>query len=310
MAEKQIVAVRSPNEANFEPATEWVTNDALDTLMIYVPGFKREKLRVQITSAGKLRISGERQGPTGVNSQFRKEFPIPQNCDTDKISANFFEGIIYVKLPKTKPPAPAPAPAPDVKAQEKPKSATETTPPATAKLPKPATTTTAADQQLKDKNKIAQKQQGPSKEPSRVPTTKDKTGDATIAQQKPPSQKEKQPSKEVGSNKYEESKDLDSKEARAAGADNARSNVNEIKAMEKEKNKDERGKTVVVGKEGEAGGVTDGQPRLEGLVAIVKKPRKLLNLVVGLLLFVVFTLYLKDAISKSFKGESKRSAEL
>lgn len=316
-------------------------------------------MKVQLTSNGKLRILGEKQGITGGKIQFQKEFPIPANCNTNEIYANFVEGIIYIKLPKTKTTS---APDPAAKEQEKPKPVAETPSlpsPPPDKLPKPTTTTAAADPQLKnstDDDKIAQQQQGPSVQPSKAQTTKDQTGDAIIAQQqKPQSQKEKQPSKEVGNNKSEESKDLDSKKSSAAGADNARNNVvNEIKAVEKEKNDkllveekkkstgavkaesideshgklaaekaaktDERGKTVSGGGEtghgkgsssiAEAGGIAGGKSGLEGLVAALKMPRRLMNLAVVLLFVVVFILYAKDAIFKSFKGESKRSAEL
>lgn len=41
MAAKSNAAVAEPNVGNFEPATEWITEDALDTLMVYAPGIYR-----------------------------------------------------------------------------------------------------------------------------------------------------------------------------------------------------------------------------------------------------------------------------
>ncbi|GMJ00846.1 hypothetical protein HRI_003753800 [Hibiscus trionum] len=83
-----------------EVATEWVHQVADDTLIAYLPGFRKEQLKVQVTTGGNLRISGER--PIGVDkiSRFFEEFPIPSNCDQSKIRANFNGGMLHVKFPK------------------------------------------------------------------------------------------------------------------------------------------------------------------------------------------------------------------
>ncbi|XP_039034270.1 uncharacterized protein LOC120170405 [Hibiscus syriacus] len=84
----------------FEVPTEWVRQVADDTLIAYLPGFKKEQLKVQVTTGGNMRISGER--PIGVDkiSRFFKEFSIPSNCDQSKIRANFNGGMLHVKFPK------------------------------------------------------------------------------------------------------------------------------------------------------------------------------------------------------------------
>lgn len=57
-------------------------------------------MRVQLTRSRVLKISGAR--PLGNNrwSSFQKDFPVSENCDTNKISAKFEDGILYVRQPK------------------------------------------------------------------------------------------------------------------------------------------------------------------------------------------------------------------
>ncbi|KAK9999248.1 hypothetical protein SO802_018851 [Lithocarpus litseifolius] len=88
-----------------EAQFEWAVEEGLDTLLVHVPGFRREELKVQITSAGNLRVSGQRSLGKNKWKRFDKEFSIPTNVDTNAISAKYDENIIYVKLPKVIAPA-------------------------------------------------------------------------------------------------------------------------------------------------------------------------------------------------------------
>ncbi|CAI0397404.1 unnamed protein product [Linum tenue] len=97
---------------DFEPTTEWKREPSADTLLVYLPGFRKEQMKVQVTSSRQLRIMGER--PMGNNnnnkwSRFKKEIPIGSNYDTNEINARFDKGILYVKHPKliTQQPQPA-----------------------------------------------------------------------------------------------------------------------------------------------------------------------------------------------------------
>ncbi|KAF9684617.1 hypothetical protein SADUNF_Sadunf04G0137100 [Salix dunnii] len=84
----------------FEPMMDWVRDTAADTLQIHLPGFKKDQLKVQVTSMRVLKISGERQLSDNKWSTFRKEIPISSNYDTNEIAARFDRGILYVKHPK------------------------------------------------------------------------------------------------------------------------------------------------------------------------------------------------------------------
>lgn len=61
-------------------------------------GFRKEQLKVQVTTTRKLRVMGER--PVGPNKwiRFRKEFPIRSNIDVDSIAAKFEGTNLVVKL--------------------------------------------------------------------------------------------------------------------------------------------------------------------------------------------------------------------
>ncbi|PIA59809.1 hypothetical protein AQUCO_00400592v1 [Aquilegia coerulea] len=85
---------------DFEPSSNWVKEEYVDTLVIHLPGFKKEDLRVQIDSHANLKISGERQLEDNRWSRFRKEFRAPKNCNTNEITAKFVGGLLYVKFPK------------------------------------------------------------------------------------------------------------------------------------------------------------------------------------------------------------------
>lgn len=85
---------------DFVPPTELVEEPECDTLLVYLPGYKKEQLRVQLTKTKNLVVSGEH--PVGENTwrRFQKTIPISSNCDIGKITAKFEESILYITQPK------------------------------------------------------------------------------------------------------------------------------------------------------------------------------------------------------------------
>ncbi|KFK32422.1 hypothetical protein AALP_AA6G239900 [Arabis alpina] len=83
---------------DFEPISNWKAEQGFETLTVYLPGFRKEQLKVQVTTTRKLRVMGER--PAGLNKwiRFRKEFPIRSNIDVDSITAKFEGANLVVKL--------------------------------------------------------------------------------------------------------------------------------------------------------------------------------------------------------------------
>ncbi|KAB5541745.1 hypothetical protein DKX38_014719 [Salix brachista] len=85
---------------DYNPTLEWVRDAGFDTLLVYIPGFKKQELKVQVTSTRTLRIMGERSHGDNKRSRFHREIPIPLYYDADQISAKFEGGILQVKHPK------------------------------------------------------------------------------------------------------------------------------------------------------------------------------------------------------------------
>ncbi|XP_059314997.1 inactive protein RESTRICTED TEV MOVEMENT 2-like [Lycium ferocissimum] len=86
---------------DFEPTTELVREQDSDTLLLYLTGFKKEEVRVELTRTGIMKISGER--PVGFTTdgnflylRFQEHLPLSENCDNTKISTEFENGILYI----------------------------------------------------------------------------------------------------------------------------------------------------------------------------------------------------------------------
>ncbi|QCE01499.1 HSP20 family protein [Vigna unguiculata] len=85
---------------DFDPYFEWSEDEGSATLIVMLPGFTKEQLRVQVTSAPMLRINGERQILENKRRRFSREFSIPPYCDTNDVSAKFEGGVLTIKFPK------------------------------------------------------------------------------------------------------------------------------------------------------------------------------------------------------------------
>ncbi|KAJ4820526.1 hypothetical protein LUZ62_033092 [Rhynchospora pubera] len=85
---------------DFVPSYDLAEGETADILMIDLTGFKKEQIKVMIDNFGKLRITGER--PLGDNkwARFRKDFQIPEDCNTTAIRAKFENGRVNITLPK------------------------------------------------------------------------------------------------------------------------------------------------------------------------------------------------------------------
>ncbi|KAK9727103.1 hypothetical protein RND81_05G258000 [Saponaria officinalis] len=85
---------------DFDPVSDLISEEKSDTLILYLPGFRKEQLKVQLTTSHILRISGERLIGDGKWRRFIKEFKIPPNVDTKGITAKFEGGILQIRQPK------------------------------------------------------------------------------------------------------------------------------------------------------------------------------------------------------------------
>ncbi|KAH0996602.1 hypothetical protein GBA52_020466 [Prunus armeniaca] len=125
---------------DIEPPEEWVREQASDAFLVHLSGYKKENLKIQVTSARYIRVLGERPLDGNKWERFRKEFPIPSNCDPNDISAKFENGVLSVKLPKMIAPAAVNTNVPKPPTTEAPKPPTKEAPkPPTKEAPKPPT---------------------------------------------------------------------------------------------------------------------------------------------------------------------------
>ncbi|XP_058106758.1 inactive protein RESTRICTED TEV MOVEMENT 2-like [Magnolia sinica] len=85
----------------FEPSFDEKQEDGCVTVVISLPEFKKDQLRIQLDNYGNMKISGERQIDSNKWNRFRKYIRVPKDCILSKISAKFENGALYVTMPKT-----------------------------------------------------------------------------------------------------------------------------------------------------------------------------------------------------------------
>ncbi|XP_022988169.1 inactive protein RESTRICTED TEV MOVEMENT 2-like [Cucurbita maxima] len=132
----------SKSYQDFEPLIDWLPHPDPEShlLLVHLLGFTRNDLKVQVTSTGKLRISGERRLTSGKWLRFLKEIHIPEDADLNKISAKLEKGILYVTQPKKTSAVssnnlPVQPPKPKAESQPPPTAAKPTDRPNTPKSP-------------------------------------------------------------------------------------------------------------------------------------------------------------------------------
>ncbi|XP_061338204.1 uncharacterized protein LOC133285065 [Gastrolobium bilobum] len=118
---------------DFEPYYEWAKDEGHFTVM--VPGYRRDQLKVQVTSKPALKLMGERLIIENRWRRFNMEFPLPADYDRDNVSAKFEGGRLSVTFGKlikpkeaTNPPEEAPRPKEPSQNIDQQKAAQEDTP--------------------------------------------------------------------------------------------------------------------------------------------------------------------------------------
>ncbi|XP_039069344.1 16.9 kDa class I heat shock protein 1-like [Hibiscus syriacus] len=84
----------------FEPSSDWTHDDKASYLLVDLPGFKEEQLRLELASSGHIIISGERIVDDNKSLYFEQSFPLPDNSDTDKINGKFDSDFLHIMVPK------------------------------------------------------------------------------------------------------------------------------------------------------------------------------------------------------------------
>ena len=68
--------------------------------LIFVLGFKKEEVKLNIDGLGNITATGQRQVNEDKMVYFDQSFKLPENSDDDKISGRFEGEILYVTVPK------------------------------------------------------------------------------------------------------------------------------------------------------------------------------------------------------------------
>ncbi|KVI00050.1 uncharacterized protein LOC112520320 [Cynara cardunculus var. scolymus] len=84
----------------FEPLCTWQREDGQDILMLHVPEFKKDQLRIQMNNMGILKITGENVIDGKRRSRFQKEIKVTKDYDSSDIHAKFSQGWLRVTFPK------------------------------------------------------------------------------------------------------------------------------------------------------------------------------------------------------------------
>ncbi|KAI4323709.1 hypothetical protein L6164_023294 [Bauhinia variegata] len=86
----------------FQPKSETTENLEAYHIQIYLPGFTKEDVKIKyISSSRVMSIFGGRQ-IQGSNRWIRvdKAYPVPENCDVERVQGKFDKGILTITMPK------------------------------------------------------------------------------------------------------------------------------------------------------------------------------------------------------------------
>lgn len=222
-------------------------------------GFKKEQLTLELTTARTLRITGERPLDNKKWLRLQREYPVSMDCDTSRITAKFDNGILYARQPKS-------VLSPAVKGE---KSETQK---AVNEAPKP-------DQKsANDQPRPQNPDQKPIKDHPRPQQTNDQETKSTV-----------DPSKQKEGKKSESGDD-----GSVDNGDLEREKREEEEGKRNRVDEDAKGKMRETREGQESRGRAGGRAPL--LVTMGSRPmgEVIINLVVGILLFLVIGIYARN----------------
>ncbi|KAL0292104.1 UNVERIFIED_CONTAM: class I heat shock protein 1 [Sesamum calycinum] len=96
---------RSSGNMVFEhvvPSSCWTEDADCHCLLIDLPGFKKEEVRVRADGNGYVVVSGERETNCNKAIRFEESFKVPADSNIEETSAIFEDEIFYITIPKKK----------------------------------------------------------------------------------------------------------------------------------------------------------------------------------------------------------------
>ncbi|GMH10237.1 hypothetical protein Nepgr_012078 [Nepenthes gracilis] len=97
---------------DFKPGFEWKDEGGSDILILNLPGFVKQQIRVVADGSRRtLTLRGERLVAGNKWSRFHEEIPVPEDASMGDIRAKFERGVLRITVPKKTPQSPAPTPS-------------------------------------------------------------------------------------------------------------------------------------------------------------------------------------------------------
>lgn len=238
-------------------------------------GFRKEQLKVQVSSNRVLRLRGERKISDNKWRRFHKEVNLSDSHDTTGINAKFEAGMLYVKLPKLiKPPIPT---SPTTDDDHKP-DATE-----------------QHDHEKDSKEDTTHEESKMEEQPTAVHE------ESQVMLQKEKSKAES----EDKSEEMQETKETTVKEQKEGDEDSEK----KVAESEVKRDNDEKEMREVVASKGleglsriSVGKMKTRVEKISEMVLEVKKQNKVANLVVLVFLVLLIGIYVKSVVKSSFAG--------
>ncbi|KAL8217738.1 hypothetical protein R6Q57_021111 [Mikania cordata] len=103
----------------FKPMSERRQEEDHDLLLLYLPGFQKEYIKVTTEDVYIVRIRGERLVSENKWSRFQEDYRAPENCEMRGIRAKFDGGILTITMPRKITNAPPPTPPTTAKVASK-----------------------------------------------------------------------------------------------------------------------------------------------------------------------------------------------
>ncbi|XP_050222788.1 inactive protein RESTRICTED TEV MOVEMENT 2-like [Mercurialis annua] len=92
---------RDHSVQEFVPSAAWTEDSEFHFLLIDLPEFKKEEVKLHVDESGQIIVSGERLVKNSNKYiYFEKAFKSPENSDIGRITGKFDGEILYVTLPK------------------------------------------------------------------------------------------------------------------------------------------------------------------------------------------------------------------
>ncbi|PWA43044.1 HSP20-like chaperone [Artemisia annua] len=93
-------SLNSLSVEEFVPPSAWTEDQTCHYLLVDLPGFKKQELKLQVDNQTHIVVSGERQVRENKFKRFEQRFELPNNVHIDKISGKLDGEILYISVPK------------------------------------------------------------------------------------------------------------------------------------------------------------------------------------------------------------------